>query len=122
MAIRGIRGATTCNEDSTSVLSASKELLSAILAANPSLSTADIASILFTVTHDLQAVYPAMAARQLGWTDVPLMCANEINVPNGLPRCVRILIHWNTELPQASVRHVYMNDATTLRPDLTLGN
>lgn len=120
MATRGIRGATTCkNIDEASVLAATKELLLSIFEANPSLCTADIASILFTVTGDLQSIYPAKAARQLGWTDVPLMCAREIDIPNGLPHCIRILAHWNTDLPQSAVRHIYLHDATQLRPDLS---
>jgi len=118
MAIRGIRGATTCDEDETGILAATQELLLAVLEANPTLHTEEIASILFTVTGDLQTTYPAKAARQIGWVDVPLMCAREIDVPDGLPHCIRLLIHWNTDLPQAAVRHVYLHEATQLRPDL----
>ena len=118
MATRGLRGATTCGEDEASVLSAAHELLQAILRANPTLQPEDIASILFTVTSDLQTVYPARAARQMGWTEVPLMCAREIDVPGGLPHCLRLLIHWNTDLPQSAVQHVYLHEAKKLRPDL----
>ncbi len=78
----------------------------------------DLASALFTVTEDLSAAYPAAAARELGWTDVPLICAREIPVPGGLPRCIRVLLHWNTDLPQSAIRHVYLGAAAALRPDL----
>ena len=119
MTIRGIRGATVVQHDETEeVLSATRELLTAILKANPTLDPADLASALFTVTGDLCSAYPARAARQLGWDEVPLMCALEIPVPGSLPRCIRVLLHWNTDLPQSSVRHVYLGAAASLRPDL----
>lgn len=120
MPVRGIRGATDASHDQAEeVLAATQELLEAILLANPALKPADLASVLFTVTDDLQSVYPAQAARQIGWRDVPLMCAREIPVPGGLPRCIRVLLHWNTDLAQADVRHVYLRGAASLRPDLT---
>jgi chorismate mutase len=119
MAVRGIRGATTSQADEASILAATRELLSAILKANPSLQTSDIASAWFTVTSDLQLVHPAKAARDMGWNEVPLMCASEIDVPGSLCNCVRVLIHWNTDLPQSAVKHVYLHDAAKLRPDLS---
>jgi chorismate mutase len=119
MTIRGIRGATTVESDQPDlVLSATRELLEAILAANPGLETADIASAIFTLTGDLASAYPAQAARQLGWDLVPMLCAQEIPVPGSLPRCIRVLIDWNTDLPQRAVRHVYLRAAAALRPDL----
>jgi len=119
MAIRGVRGATVAQrDDPEQILTATRRLLSAILAANPTLDPADLASALFTVTADLCSTYPAQAARQLGWENVPLMCAQEIPVPGSLARCVRVLLHWNTDLPQASVHHVYLDQAAGLRPDL----
>jgi chorismate mutase len=119
MSVRGIRGATTTSQDEPgAILSATRELLAAILEANPSLCPEDIASALFTLTDDLSAAYPARAARELGWTDVPLMCAKEIPVPGSLPCCIRVLLHWNTSLPQSAVRHVYLREAAGLRPDL----
>ncbi len=119
MAVRGIRGATVVEHDQPEeVLAATRDLLSAILKANPSLNPADLASAIFTVTADLCSAYPAQAARQLGWEDVPLMCGLEIPVPGSLPRCIRVLLHWNTDLPQAAVRHVYQGEAASLRPDL----
>lgn len=119
MAIRGVRGATTAESDSPeAILVATRELLMAILERNPSLRPEDLASAWFTTTHDLCAVHPAKAARQLGWVNVPLMCALEIPVPGSLPRCIRVLLHWNTEKSQQEINHVYLGQATSLRPDL----
>jgi chorismate mutase len=119
MAVRGVRGAITVEEDSAeSILAATEELLLAICSANPTLRPADIASIFFTVTDDLQAAYPAQAARILGWGEVPLMDAQEIPVPGSMPRCIRVMLLWNTDLPQGEVFHIYLRDAVRLRPDL----
>lgn len=119
MSIRGVRGAVTCNDNQAdSILLATQDLLLAILAANPDLQPEDIASIFFTMTPDLNAVHPALAARRMGWVQVPLLCAQEIPVPDSLPRCVRVLLHWNTRLPQAAIQHVYLGEAVSLRPDL----
>jgi chorismate mutase len=70
------------------------------------------------MTTDLNAVYPAKAARQMGWSNVPLICAQEIPVPDGLPLCIRVLISWNTDLPQDEIKHIYLREAATLRPDI----
>jgi len=78
----------------------------------------DLASVLFTVTPDLVSAHPARAARLMGWDRVPLMCAQEIPVPGALPRCVRVIITWNTDLPQSAVRPVYLGEAVRLRPDI----
>ncbi len=119
MTVRGIRGATTVSaDDKGEILSATQELLTAIFAANPALRTEDIASAIFTVTEDLASAYPALAARQMGWHLVPMMCAREIPVPGSLPLCIRVLIHWNTELGQSAIQHVYLREAVRLRPDL----
>ena len=118
MTVRGIRGATTSSNDTESILSATRQLLLAIMQQNPTLRTEDIASVIFTTTADLQAVHPAKAARDLGWTEVPLMCALELDVPGGLSQCLRVLIHWNTELSQHEIHHVYLENAKKLRPDL----
>jgi chorismate mutase len=116
---RGVRGAISVEEDTLeSITQATIELLKAILLANPGMSSQDLASAFFTMTDDLTTAYPALAARQLGWSEVPLLCAREINVPNGMPRVVRVLLHWNTDLPQADIRHVYLGRAAALRPDL----
>ena len=97
MAIRGIRGANGANVDQPAeILNATRELLAAILRANPTLQISDVSSAIFTLTDDLCSAYPAEAARQLGWRNVPLLCTREIPVPGGLPRCIRVLLHWNT--------------------------
>jgi chorismate mutase len=119
MSVRGIRGAAVAESDHPeAILETTRGLLEAILAANPTLQAEDMVSILFTVTGDLTSAYPARAAREMGWTEVPLMCALEIPVPGSLPRCVRVLLHWNTHLPQNQIQHVYLGAAASLRPDL----
>jgi chorismate mutase len=119
MTVRGVRGATTADFDEpAAILAATRQLLEAILATNPGLRPADLASAWFTVTSDLTTAYPAAAARQLGWTLVPLMCSQEIPVPGFLSRCIRVLLHWNTDLSQEEIQHVYLGQAEALRPDL----
>ncbi len=119
MSIRGIRGATTVAQDtSAAILDGTRELLEEILLENPSLKITDLASAFFTVTDDLSAAYPAKAAREMGWHQVPLMCAREIPVPDGIQHCIRVLLHWNTTLSQREVKHVYLHAAARLRPDL----
>jgi len=119
MSIRGIRGATTVSADQTDlVLEATRKLLEAILDANESMQPEDIASALFTVTDDIASAYPALAARQMGWTQVPMMCAREIPVMGSLQLCIRVLIHWNTDKTQSEITHVYLRGAVKLRPDL----
>ena len=119
MPVRGVRGAIVATQDQQeAILSATKELLTAIQTANPTLEPADLASVIFTVTEDLTTAYPAKAARQLGWRDTPLMCAREIPVPGSLQHCIRVLLHWNTDLPQSAIRHVYLGEAAKLRSDL----
>lgn len=122
MALRGVRGAIVVEADEPqAILAATQELLNALLAANPGLSTSDLASALFTMTEDLIAAYPAQAARQLGWNLVPMLCTQEIPVPGSLPRCIRVLLHWNTDLPPEAIHHVYLDAASGLRPDLNVG-
>ncbi len=119
MSVRGIRGAITVEQDQPElILSAVTELLTEICKKNPSLLPVDIASVIFTSTSDLVSVYPAVAARDLGWTKVPLMCLPELPVNGSLPRCIRVLIHWNTNLTQSEINHCYLRDAVRLRPDL----
>ena len=121
MACRGVRGATTVETNSAgAILAATRDLLSNMLEAN-GLSQEDVASALFTVTPDLTAVFPAQAARELGWRHVALLDAQEIAVPGSLPRCVRVLVHCNTEKSQAEMRHIYLRGAVLLRPDLAQG-
>jgi len=100
------------------ILAATRELLLAILEANPALQADEIASAFFTVTEDLCSAFPAEAARQLGWRAVPMLCSQEIPVPGSLGRCIRVLLHWNTEIPPSEIRHVYLGKAARLRPDL----
>lgn len=119
MSMRGIRGAITVKADtSNEILAATRELLQAVLQANPELKPQDICSIFFTMTPDLHTVHPALAARQMGWVEVPLLCAQEIPVPESVPRCIRVLVHWNTDKPQSEVCHAYLGEASVLRPDL----
>ena len=121
MTTRGIRGATTVYSDSIeNVLSATYELLDAILLSNPDLKTNDIASAIFTTTDDICSAFPALAARQMGWDQVPMMNTHEIPVPESLPFCIRVLIFWNTDKEQNAIQHVYLRDAINLRPDLNL--
>lgn len=79
----------------------------------------DVASVIFTTTVDIDAEFPAMAARQLGWLDVPLLCSHELAVQGSIPLCIRVLIHWNTDKRQEEIQHVYIRDAKRLRPDLS---
>lgn len=117
MAVRGIRGATVAAANTADAIgSATRELLQALRDAN-AFDPADVASIFFTTTADLTAEYPALAARQLGWTDTALLCAHEMAVPGGLPLCIRVLIHWNTDCRPDQVCHVYLHAAAQLRPD-----
>jgi chorismate mutase len=119
MPIRGIRGATTVPADEPDlILEATRELLEEILTANDGMRPEDIASAVFTVTEDLASTFPAQAARQMGWGLVPMLCAREIPVPGSLPRVIRTLVHWNTDVPQNEITHVYLRDAVKLRPDL----
>ncbi|HUY92985.1 MAG TPA: chorismate mutase [Pirellulales bacterium] len=119
MCCRGVRGATTVDHNSREeLLKATRELLALMIRRNE-IAPDDVASALFTTTSDLNAEFPALAARQLGWLDVPLLCTHEISVPGSLPRCVRILLHWNTDKPQHDIHHVYVRGASCLRPDLS---
>ena len=119
MTIRGIRGATTVSADNPDlILQATRELLEVILDENAGMQPEEVASAVFTVTDDLTSTFPAQAARQMGWGLVPMLCAREIPVPDSLPRVIRVLVHWNTEIPQSEVKHVYLRDAVKLRPDL----
>lgn len=115
--VRGVRGATSVAENSEeALLAATRELLLTMIQAN-GISPDDVASAHFTTTADLNATFPALAARQLGWFDVALLCGHEMDVPGALPRCVRILIHWHTRRRQEEIVHVYLHEARELRPD-----
>lgn len=113
---RGIRGATTVeSNDREQIISATEELLHLLIEKND-LQSEDVASAFFTVTNDLDAAFPALAARNLGWTEVALMCTREIPVPDSLGKCIRILLHINTTRKASEVQHVYIRGAITLRP------
>jgi chorismate mutase len=116
--VRGIRGAITVQENSEDlILAAAEALLHEIIKANDLLKE-DIASIIFTVTDDLNAVFPAKAARQMGLVQPALLCTREIPVPGALPRCIRVLLLVNTPRTQEEIKHVYLGEAACLRPDL----
>jgi chorismate mutase len=117
MPTRGVRGATTVDANTAeSIRQRARELLEILIAGN-GIRPEDVASATFTVTDDLDAEFPAMAARALeGWQEVPLLCAREIPVPGSAARCLRILLHWNTDRPQREVRHAFIRGARELRP------
>ncbi len=120
MMCRGIRGATTVDENTReAILEATHELLTRLIEAND-LKPEDIASVIFSTTPDLNAEYPALAARQMGWHDTALMCSHEMAVPHGLKMCLRVLIHWNTTRRLDEIQHVYIRGAVNLRPDRTI--
>ena len=122
MICRGVRGATTIEEDTPkAILQATRELLAFMIRLN-NIEPGDVASAIFTTTSDVVSQYPALAARQLGWMDVPLLCGHEMGVPDSLPRCIRALIHWNTDTPQADIQHIYLKEAQSLRPDKSLAS
>ncbi len=119
MKLRGIRGAITVARDEPAlILDATERLLRTIVERNMFVPD-DVGSALFTVTPDLVSAFPATAARRMGWTLVPLLNFTEIGVPGGLERCIRVLVHINTNLSQEAIQHVYLEGATVLRPDLT---
>jgi chorismate mutase len=114
---RGVRGATVAEANTReAILASTRELLQRMIDAN-GMEAADVASAIFTTSPDLDAEFPAVAARQLGWYDQALLCGHEIAVPGALERCVRILVHWNTPKSAREIEHIYMNGAESLRPD-----
>ena len=118
MYCRGIRGATTVDHNEREeILAATTELLQLLIDQNGLLAE-DVASAIFTVTDDLDAEFPALAARQLGWEEVALLCTREIPVPHSLPKCIRVLLHVNTMRKASEIRHVYIRGAVDLRPTL----
>jgi chorismate mutase len=117
MPCRGIRGATTAESNRPEdILTATRQLLALMIRCND-IRPEDLASAIFSTTTDLDAEFPALAARQLGWFDVALMCVHELDVPGSLRRCIRVLLHWNTDTPADQLVHVYIKDAAGLRPD-----
>ena len=117
MYCRGIRGAITVeNNDREEILVATSELLGVLIHENK-VQTEDIASASFTLTDDLDAVFPALAARQIGWNEVPLICMREIPVPNSLEKCIRVLLLVNTTCSASEMQHIYLRRAISLRPE-----
>jgi chorismate mutase len=118
VAVLAVRGATQVDEDDRDqILEATAELVTEVMTRN-ALTTDDVISVLFTVTPDLSAEFPALAARKLGFHEVPLLCAREIDVPHALPRVIRLMAHIQTDRPRSDVQHVYLRGATALRVDI----
>jgi len=122
MPVRGVRGATTVERNERGeILARTEELLRALVERN-GIEVSDIVSALFSVTDDIDAEFPAVAARRLGWMYTPLMCTREIPVPGSLRLCVRVLLHVNSDRPQEDIIHLYLREARKLRPDLDTGD
>lgn len=119
-AVRGLRGATTVLENSQDeIMDATEELLNEMIAEND-IESQDIAAVFFTLTKDLDAEFPAVAARErLGWNLVPLINAIEVARPGSMPRCIRIMLLLNTDKSQEDIRHIYLREAVVLRADIT---
>jgi chorismate mutase len=119
MFCRGVRGATTVEANTRDeILTSTRQLLALMIRLN-GMEAEMVGSAVFSLTRDLDAEFPALAARQLGWLDVPLLCTYEVDVPGSLRRCVRVLVHWNTPKSQTEIKHVYIKEAVRLRPDLS---
>lgn len=117
MRCRGIRGATTVERNTAEdILEATSELLAAIAEANE-IDVDDVASAIFTTSPDLNATFPAVAARDFGWDSIALLCLHEMGVPGSLERVIRVLVHYNTEKSASQIRHVYLRRAVELRPE-----
>lgn len=116
---RGVRGAiTVSNNEEAEILTATKRLVEEMIKSNHILAE-DVASVFLSVTDDIDATFPAKVIRmQENWTYVPVMCMKEIAVPNGLDKCIRIMMHWNTDVSQQEIQHIYLEKAEQLRPDL----
>ncbi|MFC4324176.1 chorismate mutase [Litchfieldia salsa] len=117
--IRGVRGATTVAENNdVEIIKATDELVKEMISKNHIAAT-DVAQVLISVTNDLDAVFPAAALRKIeGWSFVPVMCMQEIPVPNSLRKCIRVMMTVNTSIPQENINHIYLGNAVSLRPDL----
>lgn len=119
MAVRGVRGATTVEADDPALIrAAARELMEEILRRNQIADFDDVISAVFTTTQDLVSAFPAEAARAMGMNQVPLLCATEIPVTGSMPRCIRVLLHINSDRTPKEIEHVYLRDAQKLRPDL----
>ncbi len=117
--IRGVRGATTVPEDRNELVLAETARLALEMAKKNDISPSSIASVIISTTKDISSAFPAKAVRSLeGWTYVPVMCTHEMDVPGSLEKCIRLLMHVNTDKEQQDIVHIYLNDAVQLRPDL----
>lgn len=117
--IRGIRGATTITEDSATHILRETEKLVLAMAKENDIRPEDVASVIVSTTTDIAGAFPAKAVRSIPeWTYVPVMCTHEMDVPGAISMCIRVLMHVNTEKSQRDIHHVYLNEATKLRPDL----
>ncbi|MFC4354577.1 chorismate mutase [Chryseomicrobium palamuruense] len=117
--IRGIRGATTITVDNAEAVFTATQQLAIEMALQNDIAPDDVASVIISTTPDITSSFPAKAVRMLdGWNYVPVMCTHEMNVSESLPKCIRIMMHVNTDVNQQDVVHIYLNDAVTLRPDL----
>ncbi len=118
MAVRAIRGAVQVDaNESVAILGGTSELVTEVMTRNQ-LTPADVISVVFSATTDLNAEFPALAARKLGFQDVPLLCCTEIAVPGAMPRVVRLMMHVETEVPRSAIQHVYLRGAAALRLDI----
>jgi len=124
MPVRGVRGANVARANRPDAIHvATLDLLRAILDANPGLRPENVASAFFTMPKELDAAFPALAARTIpGWKAVPLLCCQEIPVPDAMPNVIRVLLLWNTDVPQEAIRHVYLGETTRLRPDVEVAD
>lgn len=117
LACRGVRGATVAADNSReAIIAATQELLLQVFTSN-GIAIEDVACVFFTTTSDLTAEFPALAARQLGWGDLALLCGHEMEVPHALQRCIRVMVLWNTERSASEIVHCYLGDAARLRPE-----
>lgn len=119
---RGIRGATTVEvNEEKAILDATRSVITEMIREN-NVQASDVSHVFISVTKDLTATFPAKVLREIdGWKYVPVMCMAEIDVPHGLPKCLRIMMVTNTDVPQEEIKHIYQNDAVKLRPDLVKG-
>jgi chorismate mutase len=118
VAVRAVRGAIQVGaDDRAEILAGTAELVTEVMTRND-LSPDDVISVIFTATSDLTAEFPALAARKLGFQEVPLLCAGEIGVPGAMPRVVRLMMHIETDKPRAEIQHVYLRGAAALRLDI----
>ena len=118
MAVRAVRGAVQVDgDDRAEILAGTTDLVTEVMTRNE-LTTDDVISVIFTATPDLTAEFPALAARKLGFQEVPLLCASELSVPGAMPRVVRLMMHVETSKPRSAIQHVYLRGAAALRLDI----